>query len=90
MTRYLFDTNVLIDYSKGVARVVSQVQAWVADGDEVGISAVQIAEFFSGVSTVEIRTWTSLLDAYDRGRRATSLRAEQASTVTTRHAGAFR
>ena len=66
MTRYLLDTNVLIDYSKGTTTVVAQVQAWVAAGDEVGISAVQIAEFFSGVPTVDFRAWTIILDAYER------------------------
>ena len=66
MTRYFMDTNVLIDYTKGIARVVTQVQAWFDADDEVGISAVQIAEFFSGVPTVEFRTWTALLEAYDR------------------------
>lgn len=66
MTRYLLDTNVLIDYSKGVSSVVTQVQAWVARGDEVGITPVQIAELFSGVPTVEFRIWMAMLDGYDR------------------------
>src|SRR5436309_2850547 len=81
MTRYLLDTNVLIDYAKGVNRVVAQVQTRVAGGDEVGISAVQIAEFFSGVPTIEFRTWTLLLDAYDRWA---------VSDVVARRAGKYR
>lgn len=50
MTRYLLDTNVLIDIARGDAQIVAQVEAWFRDGHEVGISAVQIAEFFSGVA----------------------------------------
>ena len=66
MTRYLLDTNGLIDYSKGVTSVAAQVKAWVAGGDEVGISVVQLAEFFSGVPTEDVRIWMLFLDAYDR------------------------
>jgi predicted nucleic acid-binding protein len=72
---------VLIDYTQGIMRVVSQVQAWFDADDELGISAVQIAEFFSGVATVDFRTWTSLLEAYERW---------QINDVVARRAGKYR
>ena len=48
MTRYLLDTSVLVDYSRGLAPVTFQVQDWIRSGDEVGICAIQVAEYFAG------------------------------------------
>jgi predicted nucleic acid-binding protein len=49
VARYLLDTDVLIELAKGVAPVVAQVRTWISSGEDVGISAVQVAEYFAGI-----------------------------------------
>jgi predicted nucleic acid-binding protein len=66
MMRYLLDTDVLIDYSKGVGAVVSQVQAWERDGDDLGICRVQVAEFISGVRLDDRSAGGTFLSAFRR------------------------
>ena len=66
MVRYLLDTDVLIDYSKGVGAVVSQVQAWEMGGDDIGISRVQVAEFFSGIRPSDRSAGITFLSAFRR------------------------
>ena len=49
MDRYLFDTTVLIDISKGQEPASSRIQALIDAGHELGVCAVPLAEFFSGI-----------------------------------------
>jgi len=49
MTSYLLDTNILIDYSRGVPAAVEAVQTLIETGAELGLCAICVAEFFSGV-----------------------------------------
>jgi predicted nucleic acid-binding protein len=50
MTRYLLDTSVLIDFSKGRQPAKSRVLEIIAGGDEVGLCPVNVAEFYTGIS----------------------------------------
>ena len=54
VARYLVDTNVLIDLSKGVPPVGARLDALLAAGHELGVCAVNLAEFIAGVP-VEVR-----------------------------------
>jgi tRNA(fMet)-specific endonuclease VapC len=66
MARYLLDSNVLIDYSKGVGAVVAQLQAWATGGDDIGICNVQIAEYYSGIAPADRRAARTFLEAFHR------------------------
>lgn len=48
MSRYLLDSNVLIDAARNREPARSRIQELLQAGDEVGITPVNIAEFFSG------------------------------------------
>lgn len=48
MARYLLDTDVLIDYSKDREPIRSRIDALLADGEDVGLCAIQLAEFYAG------------------------------------------
>ena len=50
MARYLLDTTVLIDFSKDAEPATSWVLAHVDAGDELGISPINVAEFFAGLN----------------------------------------
>lgn len=50
MTRYLLDTDVLIDFSKGIEPVTTTLQAWIRGADTVAVCAVSVAEFFAGLT----------------------------------------
>jgi predicted nucleic acid-binding protein len=66
MSEYLLDTTVLIDVANGLERVVRTVEAWLeSEFDVVSISAVQIAEFFSGLRRDERARWRRLIEAYE-------------------------
>jgi predicted nucleic acid-binding protein len=66
MVRYLLDTNVLVDYSKGVGAIVAQVQAWGRGNDEIGICGVQVAEYYSGIAPGNRRDARVFLSAFSR------------------------
>lgn len=50
MIRYLVDTTTVIDFSKGVEPVSSRLLALIDAGDDVGVCAVVVAEFSSGLT----------------------------------------
>jgi predicted nucleic acid-binding protein len=64
---YLLDTTVLIDVSRNHQPTRSKVQALLSSGEDLGVSPVSIAEFYSGLREGErtaaeaffqsIRTW---------------------------------
>ncbi|MFN8525758.1 MAG: type II toxin-antitoxin system VapC family toxin [Chloroflexota bacterium] len=77
MSRFLLDTTTLIDLSKGREPATSAVFSLIERGDELGVCAVNVAEFFTGVPPAERSIWTeffSLLDFWPitpaAGRRA--------------------
>jgi predicted nucleic acid-binding protein len=50
MTRYLLDTTALIDFSKDREPTRSRVLSMITAGDELGVCAINVAEFYTGVS----------------------------------------
>lgn len=48
MARYLLDTDVLVDFSRLVEPALSRISAMIRDGDEIGVYAVQLAEYYAG------------------------------------------
>ncbi len=49
MAAYLLDSSVLIDYLRGRPDVVARVDALAVEGNQLGTSAVNVAEVFSGM-----------------------------------------
>ncbi len=49
MSSYLLDTTVLIDYSKGREPARARIDAWIQGGDDLGVCAINVAEFYAGV-----------------------------------------
>ena len=62
ISRYLLDTTALIDISKEVEPISSQIRGWLAGPNEVGICGVVVAEFFSGLRPDERPPWVSFID----------------------------
>jgi predicted nucleic acid-binding protein len=93
MTRYLLDTTALIDFSKAREPARSQIQAWIDGGDDVGLCAINVAEFFAGLPPPERVLWDQFLGAlrfWDITRAAASQAgiwrydfARQGVTLTT-------
>lgn len=48
MVRYLVDTDILIDFSRLLEPVRSRIREMVVAKDELGVCAVQLAEFYAG------------------------------------------
>jgi len=63
MTRYLLDTTALIEFSKAREPARSQIQAWIDGGDDVGLCAINVAEFFAGLPPPERVLWDQFLGA---------------------------
>jgi predicted nucleic acid-binding protein len=65
MSRYLLDTDVLIGFSKGREPAFSFVHQAIADGDELGVTAINVAEFYSGLPPQQRATWDALFGALE-------------------------
>lgn len=79
MTQYLLDTDVLIDFSKGIEPVTSQLLAWIDGTDVVAVCAISVAEFSSGLTpdqAARAQRFLALLSYWDIGREA-AMRAGQ-------------
>lgn len=61
MARYLLDTDTLIDFSKGAEPVASRVFALIESDHEVGLSPVQLTEFFYAIPPPNREMWVSFL-----------------------------
>ena len=57
MAKFLLDTNVLIDFSKGKEPAKSNITQLLAT-DEVGICAINVAEFFTGLDQAQRAQWS--------------------------------
>ena len=64
MSRYLLDTDVLINYSKGREPVTSRIQHLIDQGDELGVCAINVAEFFAGITPVNRPYWTTVFSTF--------------------------
>jgi predicted nucleic acid-binding protein len=61
MTRYLLDTDALIDFSKRREPASSRILQWIDGGVTVGVCAVTVAEFAAGLSTEQLAAWEKFL-----------------------------
>jgi predicted nucleic acid-binding protein len=57
VTRYMLDTSVLIDMSKSVGVAKATIRGWIDGRDEVGVCAIQVAEFYRGLAPDERPVW---------------------------------
>lgn len=62
MTKYLLDTTILIDFMRGQQLIVELLQKLVHEGHQLGISAVNIAELYAGLSLPERENAARLID----------------------------
>jgi predicted nucleic acid-binding protein len=63
--QYLVDTTVLIDLSRGVPGIRGRLDVLNRSGAALGVCAVNVAEFASGVPTSELPRWDQLLDEFE-------------------------
>jgi tRNA(fMet)-specific endonuclease VapC len=57
MSRYLLDTSALIDLSKRREPARTRLRALLEAGDILGVCAINVAEFFSGIRPEERQKW---------------------------------
>ena len=62
MARYLLDTNTLIDFSKGHEPTRSWLLNAIEQGDELGLCAINVSEFFAGVTPADRTGWVNFFD----------------------------
>jgi predicted nucleic acid-binding protein len=79
MTRYLLDTDVLVDLSKRIEPVTSRLLTWIDGTEIVAVCAISIAEFSAGLArdqADQAESFLSSLTYWDISRQA-ALRAGQ-------------
>ena len=83
--RYLLDTTALIDFSKGREPACSHILAMIEAGDELGVCAVNVAEFYAGLPPDKQPTLAGFIDSLnylditrEAAMRAGQYRYEQA------------
>jgi predicted nucleic acid-binding protein len=79
VTRYLLDTDVLVDFSKGIKPVISQLLAWIDSTDVVAVCAISVAEFSAGLTpeqAAQAQAFLTALTYWDISREA-AMRAGQ-------------
>ena len=72
MTRYLLDTDALIDFSKGVEPATSMILSWIDGTDEIAVCPITVSEFYAS----EWAPFVSALTYWDISRGA-AMRAGQ-------------
>jgi tRNA(fMet)-specific endonuclease VapC len=65
LARYLVDTTVLIDLSRGLPGTRAQLDALLDAGAVLGICAVNIAEFIAGIPTHNAPLWDHWLSEFE-------------------------
>ena len=63
MPRLLLDTTVLIDASRGFEPVTERLHRLIADGHEIGVSPITVAEFWAGVEPARRSRWEPFIRA---------------------------
>jgi predicted nucleic acid-binding protein len=63
MTRYLLDTDALIDFSKRREPAFSHILSWIDAGDTLAACAVTVAEFYAGLSSAEATNWEEFISS---------------------------
>jgi predicted nucleic acid-binding protein len=62
MSRYLLDTTALIDFSKRREPAFSLVHRFLQNGDELGVSPVNVAEFYAGLAPSQHAVWDEFFE----------------------------
>jgi tRNA(fMet)-specific endonuclease VapC len=62
VSRYLLDTTALIDFSKGREPAHSLVRRFIENGEEVGVSPINVAEFYSGLAPTQWDVWDEFFE----------------------------
>lgn len=65
MNRYLLDTSALIDFSKGFASAREKINQLLQDGSSLGVCAINVAEFYSGVLPGTNTDWDAFIHALE-------------------------
>ena len=64
MSRYLLDTDVLINYAKGREPATSRIQHLIDQGDELGVCAINATEFFAGIAPADRPYWATVFSTF--------------------------
>jgi tRNA(fMet)-specific endonuclease VapC len=81
VSRYLLETDALIDYSKGREPATARIRQMIDQDDEVGVCAVNVAEFFAGIDPTDRAYWRRVFS---------TLTYWQISAEAAHHAGELR
>ena len=65
MSRYLLDTDALISLSKGVPAARAFLARAMQQRDELGVTAVTVAEFYAGLTPQQLPTWDAFVELLD-------------------------
>lgn len=65
LPNYLFDTSVMIDFSKAHTPVGSWMAALIAAGDVIGTCGVIVSEFYSGLPTQYYPIWAQIFGGFE-------------------------
>lgn len=63
MKRFLLDTSVLIDFSKGRQPAKSQLIEMLKSEVDIGVCAINLTEFFSGLPQEKRKEWSKFFAA---------------------------
>lgn len=63
MAKFLLDTTAIIDFAKGREPAKSRILEMMGSEEEVGVCAINIAEFFTGLPVAKRREWVEFFDA---------------------------
>lgn len=64
MARYLLDTTTLIDLSKAIAPVRARLEALLDAGHDLGVCALSVTEFLTGVPAAHRSSWEQWLATF--------------------------
>lgn len=62
MSRYLLDTTALIDFSKAREPAFSLVHGLLGNGDELGVSPINVTEFYAGLAPAQWEVWDEFFE----------------------------
>jgi predicted nucleic acid-binding protein len=75
VTRYLLDTNILIDFSQRLEPNYSRLLAMIANGEALSVCDVVIAEYFAGLLPARRSDWSAFFRRFEllaAGREASA------------------
>jgi len=57
LTRFLLNTDALIDFSKGAEPATSSILSWIDGSEAVAVCAVTVLELYAGLTAEEASHW---------------------------------